>query len=222
MLPLLPFVCVYAAGFACVSINYCSRVRRWLGPVAAIAVGLGFLPILWDSAVFGIDHSRPDTRTIAKTWIEDHISQGSEIYISGGIIAPSTMTAPLNIAPELVDPLIAEATGGERGPVAKSIYYELFKQSLRSKTTYRLILMENRVQLGKALACSAGEYAVLHAESSSLFEHERNRTAFPLQYRLIKWIESGDFQLIRRFEAGPRSWGPTLLVYRRNREEDAG
>jgi Dolichyl-phosphate-mannose-protein mannosyltransferase len=80
-LPVVPPLVVAAAGFL-----DGLPVRRWLW-LALLAAGA--LPNLWSSVAFDRLLSRSDTRSLARKWIEAHVTPGTRIQICSGYGAPS-------------------------------------------------------------------------------------------------------------------------------------
>ncbi len=50
------------------------------------------------------------------------------------------------------------------------------------------------------------------------FRYEVNRKNFPENSRLISWVDSEDFKLVKVFEPDEKTTGPILLIYKRNKE----
>lgn len=80
-LPVVPPLSLAAAGLL-----ELLPVRRWLW-LALVAAGV--LPNLYSSIAFDRLLSREDTRSLARHWIEDHLSPGTKVQIGSGYGAPS-------------------------------------------------------------------------------------------------------------------------------------
>ena len=178
---------------------------------------ISVIPMVKDSIEYDFGLRRRDTRTLAKEWVEERIREGSRIYIEGGLVKPSPGTVPLNIMPELVDDILARDfdDGGQKSREKKGMYYAAFKEALKRKKTYHLILTSNKKQLVESLERQIGGYVILREKTQVALSVERNRERFPEVYRLLSWVNCGEFELIKTFEPGEEVRGQKLLVYRR-------
>ncbi len=219
VLPLVPVVLVYAA-LAVVELHrkLASRSTPWRLVAPALAM-IVWIPMLVDSIRLDLDYGRPDTRTAAKEWIEANVPAGESIYLAGGVVTASSTTAQLRIMPERVDEKVGnrlQVTGGEMTR-ERSAYYEVYKQALREYSpTYDLILLDEREELRRALEQDSGKWVLLADYTRPLFEHEANRRAFPEKWALHQRINSGDFEVVRRFPQTKGWAGPGLTLYKRS------
>ncbi|MBI5838326.1 MAG: hypothetical protein HZB25_13895 [Candidatus Eisenbacteria bacterium] len=117
-MPLLPLACVYA-GAALAALP----PRRGLLPaVAALALGW----CLVDSGRVALDRTRPDTRELAKAWVEAHLAPGSRIVLDA-LHHRNTFTAPLDMTPGNVRDRLARLASGPAAygsAEAYRLYYE--------------------------------------------------------------------------------------------------
>lgn len=213
VLPLVPVLVYYSA----IGVDYVLRQARESGSLAKTMAfaAMGILVIFVmgrDSVAFGVEKTKRDTRTIAKEWFDREIPSGRKIFIEGTSLWASTMTVPLKITPSLVD--VVRPVEGRRGRT-KSLYYESLKEALKVDKTHSLIMAYDRDRLAKALDQKDGDYAVLLENMLSKFEQEVNRKAFPEVFRLIRWLESDEFELVKVFRPDKATVGPTILVYER-------
>jgi hypothetical protein len=216
LLPILPILCVYV-GIAIDTIWSALRDKRMYTRVLAIAVvALLFFPLIRDAIAVSKGFMRTDNRTIAKNWVEENIPSEAVIYIEGGVIATSAMTVPLKINPEQIDVVFSKYLPEELENPEKSRFYEIKRRALETEKTYNLILLDNEKWLSDALDEKIGDYVILTGHIKSLFSHELNRKHFPEMYRLIRWVDSRDYSLIKVFEKSGRVAGPEILIYKRN------
>jgi len=82
LMAVLPFICIYTAVFVVDVVSYVSRGLKNTFVYSAIGLLLispSFLNVLRYDYLL----TRPDTRAVAKTWIEDNIPEDSSILIEG-------------------------------------------------------------------------------------------------------------------------------------------
>ena len=218
LLPLTPVVWLYAGWGAAEIGRALSRQSAWLryGALGAVVI-LSAGPMVLDSIRYDEQRTWPDTRTIAKEWIDEHVPPGAVIHIGGSVVVPSTLTAPLKISPELVDGLIAQAAGvpPSEASTQKDMYYETYKRHLRTQKTYHLILSGNDEQLRAALEEGRGDYVLLEERVERAFDSEFNREWFPLRWQLIQWTKSNEFELVQQFRPARGITGSALSLYKR-------
>jgi len=88
LLPALPFLCIFAAALA---VDLVDRLRL---PQRARRLALGLLTIVlaaypaWFSFFYLKSIAAPDTRSVAKAWIEAHIPAGSRILLDSSSTGP--------------------------------------------------------------------------------------------------------------------------------------
>jgi hypothetical protein len=216
LLPILPILCVYV-GISIETIwNTVGDKRIYTKILAVFLVALLFFPLIRDSIAKGRGFTRPDNRTLANDWVEDNIPSEALIYIQGGIISASTMTVPIKINPDQIDGVLSKYYSNEMGEPEKNRFYEIMKRSLKTKKTYNLVLTGNEGWLSDALEKKIGDYVILTGHIKSLFSHEPNKKNFPAMHRLISWVDSKDFSLIKVFKKSGRVSGPEILIYERN------
>ncbi len=215
LLPLTPVVWIYTS--VCLEAIYSATAKRRRSaaiPLTGAIALLAALPLLYDTVSFDLELGRPDTRTRAERWIHQEVPAGSVIYLEGGLVSASGLTVPLKMDPAVVDEALRSRTN-TAGEQDKSNFYEVMKESLASRRTYHLVLMNNTAQLVDALERGLGDYVVLRDKTALPFALESNRAQFPTRYRLVSWVDSDDWELIEKFESGEALRGPTLLIYRR-------
>jgi hypothetical protein len=82
LIPIIPFVCLWLGGAVSVIARQLDRVRRPLGTLAALGLAaLMFLPL----AQLNVSYARlliaPETRTLARQWMIEHIPPGSRVLM---------------------------------------------------------------------------------------------------------------------------------------------
>ncbi|MCP4269140.1 MAG: phospholipid carrier-dependent glycosyltransferase [Candidatus Brocadiaceae bacterium] len=216
VLPIIPILFIYAGVFFEYLLKPAGKFRiyRYM-LITTILIG-GIYPVLKDSIVFDMNKVKPDTRTLAKEWVEKNIPADSVVYITGGLTHPSTMTVSLNMNPELMDEMIFDRLllTGEIMSSKKDKFYQIKKKVLVEKKTFHLVLTHNRKQLENALNKKMGDYIVLTGKAKGPFTLDANRETFPEIYRLLKWADSDDFKLINTFKPTKGLTGPVILIYK--------
>jgi 4-amino-4-deoxy-L-arabinose transferase-like glycosyltransferase len=84
MLPVVPFLCIFAAAFVdAVATTLAARttIRQ---PIAAAALGLAVIaPSAWNIVRFDTILAREDSRMVAARWVQEHVPRGSSVYVTG-------------------------------------------------------------------------------------------------------------------------------------------
>ena len=120
-MPWLPLACVFA-GRALAEL-WAAR-RTWACAIAFAAVGWA----AFDSVGIAIDRTRPDTREIAKSWVETHIPAGSWIVVDA-LHHRNTFTAPLDLGPATVREKLRRLST-EPSPYGSNEAYRLYYEFL--------------------------------------------------------------------------------------------
>ena len=214
LLPIMPILYYYAA----VSLTFLQKIlERKLRYGRYIFIALVILciyPLLTDTICFDTDITKPDTRTIANAWVEKNISSGSSIIIRGGFVWPSTMTVPLKIDPEFGKEVISKYFSDASMDGIKSGFYRQYFRSLEGKRGYRLIFTGNTAQLDTALSTRRVDYVIMNEGLMEAFKFPINIRTFPHLYRLVCWLGSKDFLLIKRFVPSKEIRGPRISIYK--------
>jgi len=211
ILPLIPFLFIYTGIFL---ENFAKRLaeRPYTKPVIPILIIIAILPVMKDTIAFDRDLKKPDTRTLANAWIGQNVSPDSIIIIEGRLYGVISGTAPLKMKPALVDEIMSPYFSESKNPGSKAKFYEILKRSLTSQKTYHLILTGNRKQLLDALNNGNVDYVILRQRALKLAGYS---DLFPDLSRLISWVNSDDFQLIKVFEPDDKTTGPKLLLFKK-------
>lgn len=116
MLPVMPVLSLLAA-YAVVA--GCRRLAGVRWPVAAAVAGL-LLTVQPALAVQRLAHrmQRPDTRTVAKAWVEARYPAGTRVFVEGNIEENSQLVVPLHNLPENLERRAAELVSENPGKAA--------------------------------------------------------------------------------------------------------
>ena len=218
VLPLVPIVLLYVASSLVDIHDWLRRRPLWARGMSLLALLVISIPMLSSTIALNIDYGRPDTRTAAKEWVEDNVPAGSSIYLAGGLVRASALTAQLKMRPEQVDEKVYGRLGETGASMTgdKSAFYDAYKRALAEMpVTYELILLDDAADLGRALDEGRGEWALLVQEARELFDHQMNREMFPEQWRLWHATEMGQYEVVQEFARQPGWLGPHLILYRR-------
>jgi hypothetical protein len=215
-LPMLPVLFLYAG----VALDFVVRAVKDnlpFGKTAILVLVLlpVFIPLLKDSVEFDFSITKPDTRTIAKAWIENNISPDKTIVIEGTLITASSMTVPLQLNPDLINEFFYRYANNYEDSTIKNKFYHIKKLSLRGQKTYHLIFTMNKEQLEEALKEKSFDYVILRENLIQAFALEQSRQSFPEINELIEVLGSGNFQLIKSFTSGSHLKGPSLFIYKK-------
>ncbi len=89
VLPLVPFVCIFAVDFLIPYMDVLSKGKVFLGVILkGIIILILVIPAFWKIVQWDRLMASPDVRTVARAWIESHIPPGSRIALEGTIFTP--------------------------------------------------------------------------------------------------------------------------------------
>lgn len=135
ILPMIP-AGVVLAGYAIVKLVALLRLPRVYESVAITVVLLALTyPSVTRSVTFGDVHSRKDTRTLAKEWIDANIPPGSKVFMEGNPEENSQLTIPLE---STVANLLQMAEQREEDDPGKAYYLRL-RAELAKQPAYDLV-----------------------------------------------------------------------------------
>lgn len=122
VLPMIPPLTVLGASVVVRLTSVLSLSRAWRVCALAALTSMIALPTLLDSVSFGLLHTREDTRTMAKKWIEDHYPAGTRVFMKGNPEESSQLTIPLESTVENLQRMTAEHAKDNPG---KSYYLKI-------------------------------------------------------------------------------------------------
>lgn len=176
------------------------------GLVAAAVVSLLLVAPVLEIAQQNYRLTQPDTRVLARAWIDSNLPQGSRIFIEGARTQPYNATVPLQNSAENLRKSIARYETEEPG---KALYYKLELKAL-SGSSYDLLLvsfdnlrdLEHYKDLGV-------EYFVLRPGVRAAI---RPQAGWPEFIADVK--KDPKIGLIKRFEPDERNTpGPVIEIY---------
>ena len=139
MTPVVPFLCLTGAYFTCeISGSICARLKRptWRPALAGIAVVGVLWPSIHSVVMFDTLIARPDSRLLARRWIEERFPPGTAIAQTGprvghlylgedrryALVEMSSRAARPDLVVVQSSPVTAPPELGDMGPVLKADY----------------------------------------------------------------------------------------------------
>jgi hypothetical protein len=142
-LPVLPFLCLAASGFLAWALEKLRMAGNpWVWVACALALAL---PQAVKSAYADMLFSRPDIRTIAKSWIEANIPSGSKIAMDYKLHQPA-----LGFSENELHEKAAEA-GGLHGEIQKKRLAVLFEEVRAGAPSYDLFFLDEQSSTNRPL-----------------------------------------------------------------------
>ena len=143
LLPIVPCALIFSAAFARDAAGAIFRSQSAQAYVLAFLTAIALAETLPPSIAQDRYLTLPDTRTLAKEWIEQNIPAGSKILMDHGRYMAG-YTAPINMDAATIDELYLKDTsrqGGveEPGEPHAERYYRLLIEATRGKTAYPII-----------------------------------------------------------------------------------
>jgi hypothetical protein len=208
LMPLLPLLAILAARFAVLQFEKLATPRLRL-----LALGLLLLMTiqpLYRCAAFNARLTRPDTRSLAKEWVEKHIPAGTKIVIDKGRYR-SHWAPPLEESAAALQRMLAAADDpGKR---------EFLQQKLRhlSGVTYDLIstVWGTKVESLDDYKTSGVKYFVISEDVRVCFLRPNVKRLFPTAAAFYDALDSrADVVLISIFDPDiMQSPGPCIKIY---------
>ena len=237
MLIAMPAVCLLGASLLVDVVRWCTRARLLQQAVLVLTTILLVFNSAKASFISSWEMMRPDTRSVAKQWIEENIHPGSRIVMDSGKYYLSAMGPPLRVSRWTVEQFIARAESPKGGVSSqrdgtRRIGYsgeaEYFRYQLRAtdaQTGYDVFQIlhdegsprPDVLTMGEYLSIGV-EYAVVNTGIYALYtpsgEIARRWPAKAEKYR--NFYDSLQTRAILLQEFGPTSTiaGPILRVYR--------
>ncbi len=115
VLPLVPFLCLFAADFLMSRKDELSVGKLSLTPVLwVLVIGVIAWPSVYRILRWDLLMAAPDTRTVARDWIEENVPDGSRIALDGTFFMPRLSFSPDQLKEKLAALLPEDAQGGAR------------------------------------------------------------------------------------------------------------
>lgn len=145
-LPLVPFLCILAADFLFSRRTELSHGKLSLTPVLWVLV-IGV--IVWPSCLrilrWDLLMAAPDTRTVARAWIEENVPDGSRIALDGTFFMPRLSFSEGQLKEKLAG---LDGSGGQAGAKKRRLEF-LLAESFQP--SYEIYFMSSQPGTGKFL-----------------------------------------------------------------------
>ena len=211
MLPVIPLLAVLGARFLCEAIK---KLPVGHTATATIVLGVAFtlLPF-YRIAAADIRMVKPDTRVIAREWIDQNIPSGSRVFIEGATLRPYEQTVPLQYSRENILAAIEHFKDSEPG---KAKYFELELQVLSGNTYDLLTVHPYDLESVEYYKDKGIEYFILRPDE---YLRSTKRVEWPAFVEAVR--SDPEITLVRSFEPTSKSIrGPIIEIYENNRRRD--
>jgi 4-amino-4-deoxy-L-arabinose transferase-like glycosyltransferase len=183
---------------------------------AAFVSAVAALP-LWNLIGQDFIWTRPDTRVVAKQWIESHLASDSKILIDG-MRFRLVQSPPLNPNAAALGRRLSSAESSELILSKKmlSLYARAQSRILGPKYDLYSTVYGIEVEELDYYVANCFDYVITSSLNASRYETEDSRRRFPERARFYDGVKSDPrFEVIYRIEpARWRQWGPVITVYR--------
>jgi 4-amino-4-deoxy-L-arabinose transferase-like glycosyltransferase len=200
MVPVVPFLCVFAAVLVVEVVARLVRGSRAQRVVTAIAAALVVAPSAWSVVQFDVLLSREDNRLVAGRWIHDHVPPGSTLHSTGNLYGHVQLERPGSPKYRYFDFDRGARTFREAGRATAARPDWIIVQ--RSALPYSHIAPGVQALL-------ESEYLLVHRVTAA--DLDERRTVYDIQDGF--YVPFGGFTGVRR----P---GPNFEIYRRAAEKD--
>jgi hypothetical protein len=187
-----------------------------------IVAGLGCVVVLPLMALVRQDYiwTKPDTRVLAKAWIEENIPSGSKILMDG-MQYRFTQSPPLNPNRATVERRISQAGKAERlsrGVSGRTLMLYAEAMDRLEGPTYTLYstVWGAAVEDLSYYIQDCFDYIITSSYNSNRYVREIDRNRFPKSARFYEQLQNDSrFRVIYSIEPVPwKSGGPTITVYK--------
>lgn len=210
LLPVMPAVWILSSrGIAALSLD-----RRWLNATGILAVGAVslFFTVRDDFML-----TKPDTRVLAKAWIEQHVPSGSKILMDG-MRFRYVQGVPLNGNEHVLERRIADLEHSELA--LSGLMLSLYREGAGrvEGPTYDLYSTVYGLEVEDLdhYVRSGFTYVVVSSFNEKRYDNESAKREHPKSARFYRDIRS-DPRFRVAYTIGPEMWkqvGPTITVYR--------
>ena len=152
--------------------------------------------------------TRPDTRTLAKTWFDANVPAGSKVLVEGGKIEAARETVPLQDTREMITRRIAYWKVVE----PKQARFLQFKRAVHQGTGYELTFVQlSSIEALDVYADGGIEYFVVRPVAFTQGIRKSGTGSAQLVDRLRTDPRA---RLLKRFDGDTRTQlGPTIEIY---------
>ncbi len=235
MLIAFPAVALLGASFVVDVMTWLIKARLWQTVSLSMVTLLLIATPAWNSFEVSYQMSLPDTRSVAKAWIEENIQPGSRIVMDSGKYYLGVYGPPLRLSRWTLEQFIARATptdselfrrtGSRRiGYAGEKEFFRRQLNSLNAQITYDVIQVLHDPGTKEAGVLSLDEYkaigtkyAIVSSKASETYspdgEEAINYPDKASKYRDFYQALEDRATLIKEFSPGVGLQGPTIRIY---------
>jgi hypothetical protein len=242
MLIAFPALCILGAVLIVDFISRLVRPQTLCVPVTTLSTILLLYAPAKESFQLSYRLTLPDTRTLAKEWIQRNVPPSSKIAMDSGKYYLSTFGPPLPLSRRTLEQFIARAEENTDGPLARRIgtrrvgypgEVEFFRQELKTHDDQRgfdivQILHDEGAPRPDVLTLkeyleSGTQYAVVNGNVASSYalnsEQDRIYPYKATKYRVFYQSLETNATLLKEFGPSETVQGPVLRIYRLQESE---
>ncbi|VUX55649.1 membrane protein of unknown function [uncultured Woeseiaceae bacterium] len=173
--------------------------------ITAVAIAAGIMPA-FQIAAADLHMIKPDTRLIARAWINQNVPPGSMVFIEGATVRPYESTVPLQNSR---DNLLRGVDYFRDKAPGKAKYFELELQVMRGNTYDLLTVTPDDLQSLQYYKDIGVQYFILRPDS---YGPTTKRFAWP---KLVSEVQfDPEITLLKRFAPDSRAIrGPSIELY---------
>jgi hypothetical protein len=237
MLIAFPALSILGGALVDEGVGFVVRAQKWSRPaVAVLTLAIVVLPA---RSAFAHQYrlTLPDTRVLAKGWIETNIPYGSTVVMDGGKYYLESFSAPIQVSPDTIQAALAGLEGRSNSMLEKRIgtrrtgytreseYFRQMLQAIGDRPGYSVVRITHDDGSDRADVLTLDEYlsqgAAYAVTSSYAWEKYlpggQQALQFPVKTaRYATLYRSLDERatLLKQFSPSDRLAGPTLRIYR--------
>jgi hypothetical protein len=214
MLPIVPALWLLGSG----AIAAVAGQRRW---VTAAGLACVVIPPLLALVRYDYELTKPDTRILAKEWIEAHVPSGAKILMDG--LRYRFMVSPPLIPNETVITRQVTQAAQEGSQLSRGVsqralalYAEAMAQMQGPKYELHSTVWGLKVDDLTYYVQTCFDYIITSSENAERYTHGRGRQRFPKSAQFYEQLPTDPrFRVL--YSVAPVSWqsrGPTITVYK--------
>ncbi|MEZ4484835.1 MAG: hypothetical protein R2864_09625 [Syntrophotaleaceae bacterium] len=215
LLPVLPLIFLLASFGIMATLRHYGRTvthHRWTGALVLLLVIAPLVPHSWAAMR---RHAQPNTRMLAKAWIEERVAENSTILLEGGREHRSQYLVPLYNRLSNIDGMIADIRQRDPG---KARYWELKRGFLADlqgpRYDLQMVMRYDPWPDFAAVKKSGVDYVVVETDSFSGDPAERIGMALQSRRHFYsEMLKDADAQRVVAIVEDADVWGPGLEIF---------
>jgi hypothetical protein len=215
-LPLLPLVYLVAAdGLAGLTDGFGRTVGRWKSIIAVGICLFIFAPVYGRAVEAAEKFGLPNTRLLAREWIDHHCPPGSSLLMEGAREHRSQYLVPVYNRLDNIAEMITQIE--ERDP-GKARYWTLKKEYLSTLKAPRFdihfVMWHEPWPAWREVVASGVQYVVVDVERFTRGVHDDGGIVLQSRYAFYQQLLADEsVQKLAAFSGGGQNWGPDLEIY---------